>query len=105
MENSVECDISDDLLFPCDDIVSTSLENKSIVFTEIEKQLDSSSSSSLLEELENKCVYNKVLREMMIYSLHKKYINRIYQSVLYQLIRERRMREYSRLYHSLISSF
>jgi hypothetical protein len=105
MDNSVECAMSDDLLFACDDIVSTSLENRSIVFTEIEKQLDSSSSSSMLEELENKCVYNKVLREMMIYSLHKKYINRIYQSVLHQLIHDRRNREHSRLYYSLISSF
>ena len=102
MESST-CD--DMLLFPCDDIVSTSLENKSIIFTEIENKLETTDSSNMLEDLENKCAYNKVLREIMIYSLHKKYINRIYQSVLYQLIRERRMREYSRLYHNLISSF
>ena len=102
MENSVECNNDDMLFFPCEDIVSTSVEDRSIVFAEIESQLVN---SNMLEDLENKCAYNKVLREIMIYSLHKKYINRIYQSVLYQLIRERRIREYSRLYHNLISSF
>ena len=104
MENSVESSTCDDmLLFPCDDIVSTPLENKSIIFTEIENELETTDSSNMLEELESKCIYNKVMREMMIYSLHKKYINRMFQSVLYQLIHERRMREYSKFYYSLIS--
>jgi hypothetical protein len=103
MENSVESSACDDmLLFPCDDIVSTSLENKSVIFADIENQLETDH-SNMLEELQTKFGYNKVLREIMIYSLHKKYINRIYQSVLYQLIRERRMREYSKFYYSLIS--
>jgi hypothetical protein len=101
---SVECCYDDDIFFSCDDIVlSTSLENKCNVFTEIENQLRTSSSSSMLEELGNKCTYNKVLRQLMIYSLHKKYINRIYKSVMYQLIHERRMREYSHFYHTLIT--
>lgn len=104
MDSSVECNLNDDLMFICDDIVSTSLENKSIIFVEIENELETTvSSSNMLEELESKCVYNKVMREMMIYFLHKKYINRMYQSVLYQLIYERRMREYSKFYYSLIS--
>ena len=37
MENSVECNNDDMLFFPCEDIVSTSVEDRSIVFAEIER--------------------------------------------------------------------
>ena len=104
MNNSVDFDYEDDdddILFPCDDIVSTSLENKSIVFNEIEHVM--SRNSLCLIEMGNKSLYNKVIKELMIYCLHKKYIHSIYKSVLSQLISDWRNRQYVKFYKSLIS--
>jgi hypothetical protein len=106
MDHSVESyGLEDeDLFFPCDDILaSTSLENKSIVLTEMHNLAGSSSSSLCLIEMGNKYTYNKVIRELMIYYLHKKYIHRMYRSVLLQLINEWRTRQHSRFYLNLIS--
>lgn len=101
MNNSVNFEQEEDIFFPYDDIVSTSLENKSIVFNEIEHAM--SSNSLCLIEMGNKSLYNKVIRELMIYCLHKKYIHSIYKSVLSQLIYDWKNRQYIKFYKSLIS--
>ena len=59
--------------------------------------------SGSVTEIENKNLYNRVIRELMIYCLQKKYIHSIYKSVLSELIHNWQNRQFVKFYKRLIS--
>lgn len=84
------------ILLYCDEIISTSLKEKSIVFADIEKQL-------VEPIVENR--YLSVINELKLNFLQRKYTKKIYNIVLHQLIKDKQIRQNSKLWNNFITSF
>lgn len=83
------------------DIFSTSLTDKSIIFSKI--HLDSESDEEE-EKKEKDKKYNSVLLELKINSIHKYYRKKNYDMVLSEMLKYRQIKLYSNNWKNLIDS-
>ena len=91
--NNVE--ISNDIF-----IKDSSLLEKSIIFRTIENKLFEVNTEFLQEKLK----YNKVLNQMKINYIHNKYIRKLYNNVLRQMLKDRQIINAYKIWNNLINS-
>ena len=96
MINSFE-EGEEELDFCFDEIISTSLKEKSIIFADIENQL------VVEHQFENRFLF--VLNELKTNAIERKYIKKIYNMVLTQLIKDKKIYKNSQLWVNFINSF
>ena len=101
MFKSFEKNNTDDDDIPEIDIFSTSLTDKSIIFSKI--HLDSESDEEE-EKKEKDKKYNSVLLELKINSIHKYYRKKNYDMVLSEMLKYRQIKLYSNKWKNLIDS-
>ena len=101
MFKSFEKNSNDDDDIPEIDIFSTSLTDKSIIFSKI--HMDSESDEEE-EKKEKDKKYNSVLLELKINSIHKYYRKKNYDMVLSEMLKYRQIKLYSNNWKNLIDS-